>query len=113
MDKVLNLNSDHSEQTIAALRRLRPSRLGFLKKRDYVFRTFNHTVGWISAYLSVEISDLSDFLSDNKYYNIVIVENDNYDILRIVFRLGTINLVGYTEYGLEVRFVDNFFACKE
>jgi hypothetical protein len=97
----------------AALQPLRSHKLWPWQRCGIVVRTINHTKSWIASYITTESNELDHgFVDDNRYYTIHILTYGNAEI-RFVFRLRTHGLEGWTEYGIGVVRVGEYFACQE
>lgn len=112
---VLETKLDHSpmERLGASLRGLVSTRLGWRERRQYTLRTYNHALLWLKSYIDAERLDLDGFVSDEKSYDVFLIEDANKTQIDVAIRLQTLGLNGWTEYGVQVRKSGKFYACRE
>lgn len=112
---VFETKLDHSpaERLGASLRGLVSSRLGWRERRQYTLRTYNHALLWLKAYIDAERLDLDGFVSNEKSYDVFLIEESNKTQIDVAIRLQTTGLVGWTQYGVQVRKSGDFYACRE
>ena len=93
---------------------LSETRLSWLARKKYIFRTLAHAVAWAHGYVLTEAGELDDeFVSDSKKYHVVVISDPEKKFAKIVFRLTTIGLDGWTQYGITIRKADGYYACEE
>lgn len=76
-------------------------------------RTFNHTVGWAVEWVRAEGLDLESFLEAGHSYQRKILLHPDGAAAEVVFRLTGKGLKGYTQYGIEVVRLKDYYACRE
>lgn len=93
---------------------LRETRLSWLAKQNYVFRSLSHATTWAHGFVLTEANELdAEFVSSSKAYRVVVISDPEKKFAKIVFRLTTTGLDGWTQYGITVRKVGGYYACEE
>lgn len=93
---------------------LRDGEIAERKKTGCVLRTAKHAAAWAASYVEVEASDLEEaFFSDAKKFTFCVLRSEDNRRLKLVFRLSTDGVGGWTEYGIEIRRCGEFYACYE
>lgn len=90
----------------------RPVRFG---GKQIVDREFRHTTSWLHNYLQVERDiNVSDFCSDQKFYEFSVGRLAHSGALYCSFRLQTKGVGGYSGYGPKVLRIDSDrYLCLE
>lgn len=91
---------------------IKTTMLSSLESEKYVIRSRRHTIAWMISYFVTEIAELNDeFVADKKAFSTHLLRYDNE--IRLVFRLRSLGIPGWTEYGISVLKIGDVFACEE
>lgn len=95
-------------------KKLRKSRIPFRERNLYTVRGYIRTEYWAVAFVDAEAEELRDFVSKDKRYDVYLLRNLDEKMLEIVIRLSTLNLDGYTQYGIKIiRCGEDEYAGRE
>jgi hypothetical protein len=104
------LSDDLIENT---LNELCDSRLWPWERQGLVLRTFRHTKSRIINYVRIEAEELNDeFVNNEHCYTIHLLNYGNKEV-KFAFRLYTIGQEGYTQYGISIVRIGEYFGCRE
>ena len=96
------------------VREMKINRVPFSKRNLYTWRGYTRTVYWAVAFVEAEAVELKTFVSEEKGYDVYILRSLDQMTLEVVIRLKTINLDGYTQYGIEIiRCGEDDYAGRE
>lgn len=110
---IANPRAITSEDIDSHLQVLTDAGLSWWSRNKFTMRTRRHAVAWAKTYVITEAEELdAEFVSRTKGYRVVMIV-DNTHSFKLVFRLTTKGLDGWTEYGVEVKRVGSYYACKE
>ncbi len=111
IDDLVQLSDEKLASVIESLHR---HRVPMFESCKYTIRTGRHTLAWAGSYIRAEVDELEqEFVTSTKGYHIVLIVDQLGYFAKVAFRLTTVGLAGYTEYGIEIRRTGEYFACKE